>query len=71
MNTDPHSQAPLDNQNSNPGAQPPEETAGMPSVLQSLKFTLLEIGIVRGIRTWLKVNKKDGFDCQSCARPAP
>ena len=30
-----------------------------------------ETGFARGMRTWLKINKKDGFDCQSCAWPNP
>ena len=29
------------------------------------------MGPVRGIKTWLEVNKKKGFDCQSCAWPSP
>jgi molybdopterin-dependent oxidoreductase alpha subunit len=66
-----------------PGAQPPEETdrarlrephrvaAGMPALTQSLRFTMRETGFTRGIGDWLRVNKKDGFDCQSCAWPNP
>ena len=65
------------------GAQPPEErvgaklrqpqrvAAGMSALTQSLRFTLRETGLVRGLRDWLKINKKDGFDCQSCAWPSP
>jgi molybdopterin-dependent oxidoreductase alpha subunit len=72
-----------DNKEPTPGAQPPPEekgatlrkphevAAGMPALMQSLKYTLRETGFARGIRTWLKVNKKDGFDCQSCAWPNP
>ena len=72
-----------DNLMSTPGAQPPEETkgpalrephrvaAGMKALTQSIKFTLRETGFTRGLGTWLKVNKKDGFDCQSCAWPSP
>ena len=30
-----------------------------------------ETGLTRGLTDWLKVNKKDGFDCQSCAWPSP
>ncbi|MEO6054952.1 MAG: FdhF/YdeP family oxidoreductase, partial [Chthoniobacterales bacterium] len=26
---------------------------------------------IRGLGLWLKVNKQDGFDCQSCAWPSP
>jgi len=65
------------------GAQPPEETkgpslrephrvaAGMLALTQSIRFTLRETGFARGLGSWLKVNKKDGFDCQSCAWPSP
>ncbi|MEY2520044.1 MAG: hypothetical protein QOF24_1803, partial [Verrucomicrobiota bacterium] len=68
-----------DNVTCTPGAQPPEEAegpdlrephrvaAGMPALTQSIKFTMRETGFTRGLGTWLKVNKKDGFDCQSCA----
>src|SRR5438445_191617 len=70
-------------ENRTPGAQPPEEdsaarlrapdrvAAGMHALLESLKFTARETGFTRGIKDWLKVNKKDGFDCQSCAWPSP
>jgi molybdopterin-dependent oxidoreductase alpha subunit len=68
---------------SSPGAQPPEEktraklrepdrvAAGMHALAESLKFTARETGFIRGIGDWLRVNKKDGFDCQSCAWPSP
>src|SRR5438876_6653537 len=66
-----------------PGAQPPEEqaqvklcapdrvAAGMQALAESLKFTARETGFARAISDWLKINKKDGFDCQSCAWPNP
>ena len=81
--TPPHGDAHLDNATPAPGAQPPEEiegpalrephrvAAGMRALTQSLKFTLRETGFSRGLGSWLKVNKKDGFDCQSCAWPSP
>ena len=65
------------------GAEPIEETegarlghihhvaAGIPAVYQSTRFTIREMGLVRGLKTWLDVNKKGGFDCQSCAWPSP
>jgi molybdopterin-dependent oxidoreductase alpha subunit len=68
---------------STPGAQTPEEesrpklktpdrvAAGMLALVESLKFTARETGFTRGIKDWLKINKKDGFDCQSCAWPSP
>ena len=66
-----------------PGAQPPEEqaqvklrapdrvAAGMHALAETLKFTARETGFARAISDWLKINKKDGFDCQSCAWPNP
>src|SRR6266513_166528 len=66
-----------------PGAQPPADeegvklreshrvAGGIPAVMQSLKVTIRQTGFIRGIGTWLKINKKDGFVCQSCAWPSP
>src|SRR5687767_2685962 len=69
--------------NRTPGAQPPDESeraelrkphrvaAGIKALTESLRFTIRETGFTRGIGDWLRVNKKDGFDCQSCAWPSP
>ncbi|MBA2585487.1 MAG: FdhF/YdeP family oxidoreductase [Chthoniobacterales bacterium] len=66
-----------------PGAQPTLATtgteirkghdvaAGLPAVYQSMRFTIREMGALRGAKTLLKLNQKDGFDCQSCAWPSP
>jgi molybdopterin-dependent oxidoreductase alpha subunit len=66
-----------------PGSQSPEENqqtelrepdrvaAGMRAVTESLKFTLRETGLTRGIGHWFKINQKHGFACQSCAWPSP
>lgn len=51
--------------------EPHRVAAGLSSIAQSLKFAARESGLVRGVTSWLKVNKKDGFDCQSCAWPNP
>ena len=51
--------------------EPDRVAAGMHAVVESLKFTARETGFMRGFSDWLKVNKKDGFDCQSCAWPSP
>jgi molybdopterin-dependent oxidoreductase alpha subunit len=79
----PQPDAHLANQMPTPGAQPPEETeraqlcephrlaAGMLALTESLRFTIRETGFTRGVGDWIKVNKKDGFDCQSCAWPSP
>ncbi len=65
------------------GPQPPIErehatlssrskvAAGMPAVYQTLRFGLREMGPLRTLKTLLAVNKKKGFDCQSCAWPSP
>ena len=78
-----HPDAASDNHHPTPGAQPPIEedgakiaepvkvAAGLHAMSESAKFTLRQMGPIRGIQTWLKVNKKDGFDCQSCAWPSP
>src|SRR5438874_3470256 len=70
-------------QDQSSGAEPPEEkarpklrapdrvAAGMQALVESLKFTARETGFTRGFGDWLKINKKDGFDCQSCAWPNP
>jgi molybdopterin-dependent oxidoreductase alpha subunit len=71
-----------DNANPIPGAQPPLEhpaslrepehvAAGLKALLQGAQFTFGQMGTARGMKAWLKVNKKDGFDCQSCAWPSP
>jgi len=38
---------------------------------QTTRFAVREMGIARGLKTLLSVNKKTGFDCQSCAWPSP
>jgi molybdopterin-dependent oxidoreductase alpha subunit len=64
-------------------AQPPEEftggevreakevAGGLPAVWEALKHTSHEMGLVRGVRTLLRLNQKGGFDCPGCAWPDP
>ncbi|MBS0659685.1 MAG: FdhF/YdeP family oxidoreductase [Verrucomicrobia bacterium] len=66
-----------------PGAQPPVEldglrieqpsaaAAGLKAVLNTAAFAWGHMGVARGTSALLKVNQKDGFDCQSCAWPSP
>ncbi len=66
-----------------PGAQPPLEidgadegrrhttAAGLYAIYETGYFGLKKMGAARGLRTLLKVNQKDGFDCPSCAWPDP
>ncbi len=81
--TPPADRADRDQTNPTPGAQPPLETggariterpeaaAGLPAVYQSARFAVREMGVMRGAKALLNVNKKSGFDCQSCAWPSP
>jgi molybdopterin-dependent oxidoreductase alpha subunit len=64
-------------------AQPPEEftggeikeakrvAGGLPAVWEATKHTAREMGLIRGTRTLLRLNQKDGFDCPGCAWPDP
>lgn len=45
--------------------------AGVPAVVSSLKHVFAEAGFFRGLKALNKLNKKDGFDCPSCAWPDP
>lgn len=66
-----------------PSAQSPEEptlvqikplskaAGGIPSIVATAKTVWGEMGIGRGVRTLLKLNQKDGFDCPGCAWPEP
>src|SRR6266576_4923400 len=64
-------------------AQTPEETSppevkpiskvagGLPAVLTAAKYTFKEMGPIRGTRTLLQLNQKQGIDCPGCAWPEP
>src|SRR5918993_541526 len=65
-------------------AQPPEEftgrfetgprkeaAGGLSAVVESVKHAWREMGAARSLKTLLKVNQKDGFDCPGCAWPDP
>ncbi|HKZ77416.1 MAG TPA: hypothetical protein VJ124_03765, partial [Pyrinomonadaceae bacterium] len=66
-----------------PSAQPPEEdtpvhikplsksAGGLPAIVSTVKSAWSEMGLVRGLRTLLKLNQKTGFDCPGCAWPEP
>ncbi|MDQ6765583.1 MAG: FdhF/YdeP family oxidoreductase [Verrucomicrobiota bacterium] len=81
--TPPAEHADQDQANPTPGARTPPEpkpadityphkvAAGLPAIYQTTRFAVGEMGLVRGVQSLLKVNQKDGFDCQSCAWPSP
>jgi molybdopterin-dependent oxidoreductase alpha subunit len=68
---------------SSTSAQPPEESAppttkpiskvagGMTAALTAARFAFSEMGVVRGTRTLLQLNQKQGVDCPGCAWPEP
>jgi molybdopterin-dependent oxidoreductase alpha subunit len=76
-------QVPASRDASMPDALSPEETApptvkpiskvagGFPAVLSSAKYTFREMGPIRGTRTLLQLNQKQGIDCPGCAWPEP
>ena len=51
--------------------RPKSTSAGVPAVLASLQYALVEMGPRRSLKTLLKVNQVDGFDCPSCAWADP
>jgi molybdopterin-dependent oxidoreductase alpha subunit len=66
-----------------PGAEPPlerepirvgrrdESAAGFTSIYETARHGIGAMGVGRTLRTLLKINQKDGFDCPSCAWPDP
>lgn len=44
---------------------------GIPSIVATARAAWDEMGVTRGVRTLLKLNQKDGFDCPGCAWPEP
>jgi molybdopterin-dependent oxidoreductase alpha subunit len=52
--------------------KPPSKTAGgVPAIVATVKHTWREMGPGRGIRTLLRLNQDQGFDCPGCAWPEP
>ncbi len=50
---------------------PPKTAAGVLAVVEAARHAARHSGIVRGARTLLRTNQKDGFDCPGCAWPEP
>src|SRR6201987_3133724 len=48
-----------------------EEAAGIPAIWNTMLYGIGEMGPVRSSDAFLKINKVNGFDCQSCAWPSP
>ncbi|GAA2177548.1 FdhF/YdeP family oxidoreductase [Arthrobacter parietis] len=50
---------------------PKEWAAGLPGVYHSMQPAFKHMGVERSVRTLLRMNQKQGFDCMSCAWPDP
>src|SRR5437667_11487332 len=44
---------------------------GMTAAITAAKYAFSEMGVVRGTRTLLQLNQKQGVDCPGCAWPEP
>ena len=49
----------------------PKVAGGMTSALTAARFAWSEMGLIRGTRTLLQLNQKQGIDCPGCAWPEP
>ncbi|OCG75211.1 FdhF/YdeP family oxidoreductase [Microbacterium sediminis] len=48
---------------------PESEAVGVPAVLNALKISVEQMGVVRSVQSLVRINQKDGFDCPGCAWP--
>jgi molybdopterin-dependent oxidoreductase alpha subunit len=51
--------------------EPETSAVGVPGIAVAMQYALAEMGATRSVRTLLKVNQADGFDCPSCAWADP
>jgi molybdopterin-dependent oxidoreductase alpha subunit len=59
-------------ENKRPEVSSPQDSAGgLPAIISSMKFAMIEAGPLRGTGELLKMNQKGGFDCPGCAWPDP
>ncbi|MGZ8846217.1 MAG: molybdopterin-dependent oxidoreductase, partial [Pyrinomonadaceae bacterium] len=55
-----------------PEVKPSSKVAGgATSALAAARFAFSEMGVIRGTRTLLQLNQKQGIDCPGCAWPEP
>jgi len=57
---------PLESQPPTQG-DPPKAAGGLAAAVSSLRVSLRQLGLVRTVEAWRRVNQVDGFDCPSCA----
>ena len=48
-----------------------KSAGGLPAIVATVKTLSAETGLIRGVRTMLKVNQVGGIDCPGCAWPEP
>src|SRR6202522_76435 len=48
-----------------------EEAAGIAAIWNTMLYGIGEMGPIRSVGAFLKINQVTGFDCQSCAWPSP
>ncbi|MDQ3543512.1 MAG: hypothetical protein M3431_06585, partial [Actinomycetota bacterium] len=51
--------------------KPKSWAAGIPGVVASVRQVRDQMGVRKGVRTLLRINQPDGFDCPGCAWPEP
>ena len=49
----------------------PKAAGGLPAIKATVKTISSEMGLIRGVRTLLKINQPGGVDCPGCAWPEP
>ena len=52
-------------------SEPADVAGGIPAVMATMRHATKQMGVVRGTKTLLRLNKADGFDCPGCAWPDP
>ncbi len=50
---------------------PSQAAGGIPAVMSTFEHAARKMGVVRGVKTLLRMNQKEGFDCPGCAWPDP
>ncbi|MEX0290648.1 MAG: FdhF/YdeP family oxidoreductase [Flavobacteriaceae bacterium] len=51
--------------------EPARTAAGSQGVVVAMRHAFKEMGVLRSMRSLLKMNQQEGFDCPSCAWPDP
>jgi molybdopterin-dependent oxidoreductase alpha subunit len=52
-------------------AEESKSAGGVPAIIATVKSLSAQTGLIRGVRTLLKVNQPGGVDCPGCAWPEP